>query len=144
MFLHKRVPMWTLVAVVVGVLVLFGIGSAIHSAGWSDGFTMGLLASGGTEGGTVAPYLAYRSGPGWHHGGFGGFFGGFFRFLFFLFVIALIFKFLGFWRWRMHGAHAPWGHHGWHTPRQPWPHQGGPAGGSEQPTGDKPEGTTTL
>jgi hypothetical protein len=100
------------------VLLIFGIGSAIHSAGWSDGFMMGLMAGGNVDGGSLAPYLAYQNGQGWQGGGIGDFFGGLFRFLFFLFVIVLFFRFLGFLRWRKWG-HAAWGHH-----RHGWRHGG--------------------
>ncbi|MCB0114873.1 MAG: hypothetical protein KDD84_12320, partial [Caldilineaceae bacterium] len=113
--LQKRIPAWTLIAVVAAVLLIFGIGSAIHSAGWSDGFMMGLMAGGNVDGGSLAPYLAYQNGHGWQGSGIGGFFGGLFRFLFFLFMIVLFFRLLGFLRWRM-GGRGPWHHHrhGWH------------------------------
>ncbi len=101
--LQKRVPVWALVAVLGAVLLLFGIGSAIHSAGWSDGFMMGLLAGGNADGGSLAPYMAYQTGQGWR-GGWGHPIGGFFRFLLLFFVIGLIFRFFGLLRWKMGGA----------------------------------------
>lgn len=136
MLLQKRVPVWMLLAAVGILLLLFGVGSAIHSAGWWDGFTMGLLTSGSVDGGTLPAYMAYRGGPGWHGGG--GFFGGLFRFLFFLFVFALFFKFLGFWRWRMRGSQPPWAHHhNWRHHSQPGPWPESKATGPTPMTGDE-------
>jgi hypothetical protein len=115
--LQKRIPAWTLIAVVAAVLLLFGIGSAIHSAGWSDGFMMGMMAGGNVDGGSLAPYLALQNGR-IGHSGIGGFFSGLLHFLFILFMIGLFFRFVGFLR-RRKGGHGPWGHH-----RHGWRHDG--------------------
>ena len=124
--LQKRIPAWTLIAVVAAVLLLFGIGSSIHSAGWSDGFMMGLMAGGNVDGGSLAPYLAYQNGHGWQGGGILGFFGGLLQLLFILFVIGLFFRFLGFLRWRKGGRHHRhgWRHDGEWGPRGGWGHHG--------------------
>jgi hypothetical protein len=113
---RQRPPIWAFA--IVAVLVLFGIGSAIHNAGWSDGFATGLLAS-NADGGKLAPYLLYQNGYGGHHWGIGGFFGGLFHFVFFLFFLGFIAKVIGFWRCRMNGGQ----HGGWH---QHWQHGGHP------------------
>lgn len=116
--LPQRPPIWAFA--IVAVLVLFGIGSAIHNAGWSDGFAAGLLAS-NADGGKLAPYLLYQNGYGAHHWGIGGFFGGILHFVFFLFFLGFIAKVIGCRRWRMHdGQPHPW--------RHGWP-QGGPQPG---------------
>jgi hypothetical protein len=121
----SQIPRWAIVGL--ALLVLFGIGAAAHSAGWSQGYTLGLLA-GGASGDSLTPYLVYRGGHGFHPFGF---FGGIFRFAFFFLLLALILKFLGCARWRMQGEHhSPWHHH----PRGP--QENGPQGGyppSEQP-----------
>jgi hypothetical protein len=126
-----KLPKWAIIGI--AALVLFGIGSAIYNSGWSQGFLMGML-TGNIDGAQITPYLVSR-GHGWH-GGF-GFIGGFFRTLFFFFLIALAFKFLGFWRWRRHGWHGGRGGyaHGWY---------GGPGGhggpGCYGPYGERVEG----
>ncbi len=109
------------------LLLLFGIGSAVYSGGWSQGYTMGLL-TGSADGADLTPYLVYRTG-GWQGGGF-GFFGAIFRIFFFVFLFGLLFKALGIWRWRMHGGpdqwgagHGPWGRHGEWGDGQPQPPQ---------------------
>lgn len=141
---QNHIPKWALAAV--AVLLLVGLGSAIHNAGWSQGFTMGLLA-GNADGNTLAPYLASRT-------GYGGFFGGFFRFAFFLFVFAMIARFFGFWRWskipgaqrigrmgRMPCSDEPWRHHY----GQPRPEQSsGSEGEATQTAENKPQNTTSM
>jgi hypothetical protein len=78
---------------------------------------------------------AYGMYPG-HAWSFGGFIAGIFRIAFFLFVISLLFRFLGFWRWRMH---AGWRKHGWPNPawhHPAWSH--GPwSGAPEQQAPDR-------
>lgn len=123
--LQKRVPVWTIAVVAGALLLLFSIGVAIHSAGWSDGFALGIMAGGNGETAALAPLMAARGGWGWHGGGF-GFIGGFFRLIFFFLGIALLFKFLGFWRWRMHHRHSwdegyPGPDWGQRPPREPAP-----------------------
>lgn len=115
----KNVPKWVIFAS--AALVLLGIGSAVYSSGWSQGFLMGVLT--GNMDGAIAPYVTSRT-QGWHHGGFGGgffgFFGFIFRVFFTLFLIGLFLKFIGFLRWRRHGWRNGWHGGGW---------QGGPWGG---------------
>jgi hypothetical protein len=124
---YERLPRWAW-AVLAGV-ALFALGSAIHNAAWSQGFTLGLLTA-GADGAQIAPYLPYQAGHGWGPAGFaGGFFGALFRIGFFVFMLALIAKFFGFWRWRMHG-----GPHGYHGPYGPW-HRHGPQ--PDQPDADQ-------
>lgn len=132
---QNRIPKWALAAV--AVLLLVGLGSAVHNAGWSQGFTMGLLAGNG-DGNALAPYLAYRTGYGWHPGGF---FGGFFRFAFFLFVLAMIARFIGFWRWRMRVPEGPWRHH-YDRPRPA--QSSSPGSGAAQTAEDKPQDTPSM
>jgi hypothetical protein len=154
---QNRIPTWA--AVAIAAVLLFTIGSAAHSAGWSQGYTLGLLAGSATDGSALTPYLLSRGAPGMA-GGFGfigGFFGVLFRLAFFVFLIALAAKFFGFWRWRMRsrhgleghnghwGRHAPWGEQGPQPqtrPEQPQQAQaGGASPGSEQPAGYKPQPT---
>ena len=86
-----KLPKWAIA--VLAVLVLFGIGAAVHNAGWSQGYTMGLL-TGGADGARMTPYLMSRGhGYGWHHGGFGGGFG-FFGVIFRIFLFVLLFGLL--------------------------------------------------
>ncbi|MGH2542995.1 MAG: hypothetical protein ACRDIB_09370 [Ardenticatenaceae bacterium] len=124
---QNRIPVWAVVAV--GLLVVFGIASVTYDAGYSQGFTMGLLA-GGSEGGAAAPYLAYGNGFGWNRGGFG-----FFPFLFGLFIFAMVARFFGFWGWRRHSPPGPWQHHEGH--RRPG-HGGPPWGRMEKPVEERP------
>ena len=131
----------------VAALALFGIGSAIYNSGWSQGYVLGLLTGGGNATG-LAPYLAYRAGPGMMHGGFFGFFGVIFRIGFLLLMFAFLAKVFMFARWHMHGGEGPWQHgpwrhghwqHGpWEQPQQPPaqpqpPTQGSPAVSPDQP-----------
>lgn len=116
---ERQIPRGAVVAV--GLLVLFGLGSLLYNAGWSSGMATGLLAA-SSEGGTLNPYLLSRMDG--LHGGI-GFFGGLLRIGFFLFALALIGRFFGFWRWRMHmknGDEAAYGPHGFCG------HWGGPHG----------------
>ncbi|HXF64383.1 MAG TPA: hypothetical protein VNK95_22325 [Caldilineaceae bacterium] len=129
----ERIPKWAW-AVLAAVAAL-SLGSAIYHSGWSQGFTLGLL-TGNVDGAQLAPYLAYRAGPGWHPGGYGGFgfFGVLFRLVFFLFLLALLAKLFGFMRWRMQGG--AWG--GPHGPYGPWAHHYGPHPQGGQPYGAQP------
>ena len=165
--LKKQVPAWALIAVAVGMLVLFAAGSGLYNSGWSDGLTFGLL-SGGGDGGKLLAYQGYAAqysgAHGWGHAGMiGGFLGGIFRFFFFLFFLGMIFKFFGFLRWRMHGGqhgfaeHGSGGHHqAWGGP--PWmhgQHHGQQQGQQSQPkpaegqsaaaaTAQKPQNTSWI
>jgi len=49
------------VAIGLAVLLIFGIGSAIHSAGWSQGYTMGLL-TGNAGGDSLTPISSIAGG----------------------------------------------------------------------------------
>lgn len=137
-----KLPKWAIVGI--AALVLLGIGSAVYSSGWSQGFWMGLL-TGNLEGGEMTPYLVSRT-RGWHGGGF-GFFGAIFRFFFFIFLFGLFFKFLAFWRWGMHGWHGGpgWrggpggpGGHGQPYPWQQQPHQAQSQPQQPSQSGDEP------
>lgn len=144
----SQVPSWAPRAVVIGlaVLLLFGVGAAIHNAGWSQGYTLGLLAgSAGGGGDALTPYLVYRTGGGFHPFGFVG---GIFRFLFLFLLIGLFFKFLRCGRHAIRGEHfGPWRHpyqgpqHGPQTAPQPGeqPGQATPPGGTPStPAGAQP------
>jgi len=142
------------IAVVVGILLFGAIASGIRQVGWNEGFTAGLLASGGDGAKAVTPYLANPGGYGPHGwGGHGfGFIGGIFRILFFGFLIMLAFKFFAFRRWRMQqgwqggpGQHGPWGHHHEQHPGHPQPEQSNtPAGSPPQPEENKPQNTMWI
>jgi hypothetical protein len=134
----ERIPRWA-VAVVV-VLVLVGIGPAVHHAGWSQGFAMGLMSA-NAEGGAAVPYAAYgpRFGP--HHGF--GFFGGFLRFLFFFFLIGLIFRFFAFRRWQRFGLHGPHGRWGRHEGPPWWRHHDRPTDESDKTEAEEAEARRT-
>lgn len=96
---ERHIPRWAMAAV--ALVVLFGIGSLLYNSGYSSGMVTGMLVS-SSEGGAMTPYLLARTGG--LHGGF-GFFGGLLRIGFFLFFLALIAKFFGFMRWKMHMKH---------------------------------------
>lgn len=128
--LQKQVPAWALLAVAVGTVLLFTVGSGLYNSGWSDGLSMGLLASGGDG----AKLLTYQ-GDALHHGWrIGGFFGGILHLFFFFFVMSMIFRVLGFMRWKMHMAHGgaeqgadaknfnqrPWGGPPWMRQHAQW------------------------
>jgi hypothetical protein len=142
------------VAAIVGILLFGVIAGVIRQAGWNEGFLYGLLADGGDGAKAVTPYLTHRYGYGPHGwGGHGfGFIGGIFRFLFFGFLLLMFFKFLGFWRWRMHGGRfggPHWQHHGpWGQPpyAQPQPEQQGgqAANAPTQPDENKPQNTSWI
>lgn len=97
---ERQIPRWAMAAL--ALVVLFGIGSLLYNSGYSSGMVTGLLVS-GSEGGAMNPYLLSRMGG--LHGGF-GFFGGFLRLGFFLVFLAVIAKFFGFARWKMHMQHS--------------------------------------
>lgn len=131
------VPRWAMIGL--AVLLLFGLGTAIHSAGWSQGYTLGLL-TGSAGGDSLTPYLVYQAGHGFHPFGF---FGAIFRFVALFFVVGLLFKFVRCGRGRMpRGEHfGPW-HHAYPypgAPSTPQPEQSTP--GTETPappTGSQP------
>lgn len=157
--LQKQVPAWALVAVAVGMLMLFGIGAGLYNSGWAHGLSFGLLAGGGDAGKLLA-YQGYGPHAGWGHVGVvGGFFGGLLHFFFVLFFLGLIFKFLGFLRWRMHAMHGPgmqgpgahggqqpWGGPPWmhHDPRWHQPQPQAPAETPTQPQENKPQNTSFI
>lgn len=145
----KRVPVWAYGAA--ALALLFVLGSAAHSAGWSQGFAFGLLAGGGGEGASAAPYLAYRAGHGFGPAAFfGGFLGGIFRFGLLLLFVAFVARFFCPWRrrhmhhhpeWHGYGPqagaaqgypHPHWPHGGWQPPYPPAP---GPQPGSQPAAG---------
>jgi hypothetical protein len=145
--MDRRTVIALVVAGIVGILAFGAIAGTIRQAGWNEGFLFGLLAGDGDTQ-ALTPYLTHGRGFGWHHGGF-GFFGFFFRILFFVFVLSLIAKFFGFWRWRAHMTHGGGPHWHQHGPygqgpwQQPQPQQGGDApGGSSQPEENKPQNTS--
>jgi hypothetical protein len=165
---RQRASKWIIAGV--AALALFGIGSALYNSGWSQGYSLGLLTGGGDPA-ELAPYLAYRGGPGMGHGGFFGFFGFVFRIAFLLLFFALLAKLFFFAAWRMHGGrgpwspeqwqHGPWRHGPWgdqpqqqpqqppqqpQTPAQPQqPGQGAPSGGPDQPDeGPRPVAWTKV
>ena len=74
--MQKQVPAWSLVAVAVGVVLLFAVGAGLYNSGWSNGLTFGLLANGGTNSNLLAyqaPALGHGMGHvGWGHGSFLG------------------------------------------------------------------------
>ncbi|RIK35794.1 MAG: hypothetical protein DCC55_29250 [Chloroflexi bacterium] len=143
--LDRQTAVGLAVAAVVGILLFGAIAGVIRQAGWNEGFLFGLLASGGEGGKTLNPYLAHRYGYGWHPGWF---IGGFFRFFFFAFLLLVFFKFLGFWRWRMHGGPQGryWHHHGpWQEGPGPSAQPGQesqPAAGSAGAEENKPQNTS--
>lgn len=164
--MDKRTLVRLGVAAVIGILLFSAMASGIHQAGWNQGFTAGLLASGGDNAKAVAPYLAYQNGYGPHGGGGHGIglIGGIFRFLFFGFLIMVVVKFFAFRRWRMHNGwhngpqgpwqggpwqHGPWQHGPWgqqqgQQPGQAQPQEGGgnPASSAPQPEEHKPQNTS--
>lgn len=136
--LQERVQVPRGVLIGLAVLVLFGIGSAIHNAGWSQGFSMGLLA-GGANGAKLAPYLV---GYGTHGWGFGGFFGLIFRIGFLVLLFALLARVFGFWRWRGQGGPCgPHWHRHWHGEAQTHPAHGQP-GPKAESSANQPQGTS--
>jgi hypothetical protein len=159
--MDKRTIVRLAIAAIVGILLFSAIVGGIRQIGWNEGFTAGLLASGGDNAKTLTPYLANPGGYGPHGwGGYGwaghgiGFIGGFFRFLFFGFLIVLALKFFAFRRWRHDGWHnggqggwhgGPWQQHHGQQPGQPQAEQGGsPAGAPAQPTENKPQNTSWI
>lgn len=122
---HNRPPTWVFIGL--AVLVLFGIGAAIHNAGWSQGFTWGLMAAGNTDSGALTPYLAYRTGYGMHP--FGGGFGCLFPLALLIFLGVMAAKFFGCGRWQQPGGPS-WRGQGW---RGPWGEQPVPAQPQPEP-----------
>jgi len=154
---ERQIPRWAKAAL--ALVILFGIGSLLYNSGYSSGMVTGMLVS-GSEGDAMNPYLLSRMGG--MHGGI-GFFGGLLRIGFFLFFLAVIAKFFGFARWKMHrqwngnggnsGEHAfspqhrgMWeAHRAWHqaeekaaTPAQP----ATPTASVETPKADTPKTDT--
>lgn len=140
--LQERVQVPRGVLIGLAVLVLFGIGSAIHNAGWSQGFSMGLLA-GGADGAKLAPYLVGYGTHGWGFGGLiGGFFGLIFRIGFLVLLFALLARVFGFWRWRGQGGPCgPHWHRHWHGEAQTHPAHGQP-GPKAESSANQPQGTS--
>jgi len=97
---ERQIPRWAMAAV--ALVVLFGLGSLLYNSGYSSGMVTGLLATSG-EGGAMNPYLLSRMGGGLHGGV--SFFGGLLRIGFFLFFLAMIGRFFGFWREKMRWMH---------------------------------------
>lgn len=136
------------IAAFVGLLFFGAIAGVIRQAGWNEGFLYGLLA-GGDKAEALTPYLHNRGGYGLHGWGWHpfGLIGGIFRFFFFAFLIMLFFKFIGFWRWRMHGGRpghwgrGPWDRHS-HPYAQPEQQVDQPAGAPKQPDENKPQNTS--
>ena len=152
--LQKQVPAWSLIVVAVGVLLLFVVGSGLYNSGWDNGLAFGLLAGSG-DGGKLLTTPGYGMHHGWGHAGVvGGFFGGLLHFFFVLFFLGMIFKFLGFLRWRMHGSHGggmhggqqPWGGPPWmrHDPRWQQQQPQAPTETPAQPQENKPQNTSFI
>ncbi|MCC6166091.1 MAG: hypothetical protein IT329_02575 [Caldilineaceae bacterium] len=137
--LPRGAARWAIVGL--AVLLLIGLGSAIHSAGWSQGYTLGLLTS-RAGGDSLTPYLVYRGGHGLHPFGFGGpfgFFGAIFRFAGLFLVIGLLLKFFGCGRWRGRGeGHGPWHQHYYGPQNAP---QSAPQPGEQPGQTSAPAGT---
>lgn len=134
--LQKQVPAWTVLAAIGGMLLLFVIGSGLYNSGWTNGLSIGLLAGGG-EGAK----LLTNQGYGLHRGlGHVGFFGGILHFFFFIFVVSMIFRVLGFMRWKMqHHMHNHGPMHGngeKSSEGQPW---GGPPWANRHPQWQQPQ-----
>ncbi len=130
--LDRQTLITLILAGVVGIFLFSAITGGIRQAGWNEGYTAGLLTnsresrveSSGESAKVEAPAVSPRSSnpaqypDGYYRGyetrGWGGhpfgFIGGFFRFIFFAFLFMLLFKFIAFRRWRMHGG-PPWHHH---------------------------------
>lgn len=120
------------------VLLSFGV-SSIQQSAWTQGYMMGLLASGENTS-SLAPLLAYGRGFGPMHAGF-GFLGGILKFGLFLFFFAMLAKFFGFCLWRMRGEgrsewHKHWhnGHHGPPSDAAPKPDATATSPSGPQPT----------
>lgn len=143
------------VAMVVGLLLFAAIAGTIRQAGWNEGFLFGLMAGRGDEVGNLAPYLGQRGfygPPGWGGHGF-GLIGGLFRFAFFAFFVVMLFKMIGFLRWRRHhgwhpygyGAHeGPWGQPPTAPPNQPAAPSAGSGAPNPTPTEPQQPGGTPL
>jgi hypothetical protein len=148
--MDRQTRIGLIVAAVVGILLFGAIAGVIRQAGWNEGFLYGLLASGGDGAKAVTPYLTHPGGYGPHGWGWHPFWfiGGFFKFLFFAFLLMIFFKFIGFWRWRMHGGQFDgphWHHQGpWGQPpyQQPGAQGGNPADAPTQPEEHKPQNTS--
>ncbi len=133
--MDRQTVITLVLAGVVGIFLFSAITGGIRQAGWNEGYTAGLLTNRGESAKVVAPTVSQRNGEpasnpasnpavyprgyeargwGWHPFGF---IGGFFRFLFFAFLVMMLFKFIAFRRWHMHGGprwqhhHGPWGRH---------------------------------
>lgn len=133
-----------LVAVMVGLLLLGSIANSIYHSGWSQGYFMGILASGEGGGELMAPYFMYG-----RHGFLGGFFGALFRFGFFALLFVALFKGL---RYLKRGRHNGWGGPSWGQRWYDEPQEGAepehrhddddaPHSG-DTPSGDTPSGGT--
>lgn len=107
---ERRMDERRVMKLVVAGLVIIGLlwaGTAMRNEAWTQGYTMGLLAS-GAGGSDITPYLLHRVGPGFGQGA--GFFGGVARLAFLFLLVAGVFKLLGFGYWRRHGGPPPWAH----------------------------------
>ena len=146
--MDRRTALALAVAALVSILAFGAIAGVIRQAGWNEGFLYGMLASGGDGAKAVTPYLAPHGGYGPHGWGWHpfGFIGGIFRLFFFGFLLLMFFKFIGFWRWRMHGGpHGPWQHGPWGQPpsSQPQPEAGSkPADSPAPPSENQPQNTS--
>jgi hypothetical protein len=100
--------------IIVGLLILGGF--AIHRTGWAQGYRMGQMAAGITDG-AVVPYVPYGPGSG----------GLLITLVVFLLLLLVAGKFFRFWAWRMAwgpwmGRHSSkdWHWHRGHGPMPPW------------------------
>lgn len=121
---HRK-SVGTIIVALVVIGLLFLIGSAVYRSGWSQGYMMGRLSSGGEEGAAM-PFTPYAFGtPRGHSFGKILLIGG-------LVVLGIMaFKFFRFHAWRTaRGQRWPeqgeadhpqahWAHH-WHGPMPPW------------------------
>ena len=108
-----------LMAVLV-IALLFGVGSAIHRSGWSQGYLMGQLAVQGADGAQLPYPAGYPVMPHGQHFAFGGL-GLLLAIGLAFFLIVAVGKTFFFRHWRMAGG--PWAH-GWkdvsEEERQAW------------------------
>ncbi|MBX3015106.1 MAG: hypothetical protein KF832_26545 [Caldilineaceae bacterium] len=141
--LDRQTVMPLILAGVIAILLFGAMAGGIRQAGWQEGYLAGLLTNSSENVQAVTPRIGSYGPRGWGGHPF-GFIGGIFRFFFFGFLALLFLKFLGFWRWRMHGGHA-WHHH----PHGPWERRWQPYGeppsrpqaepGSQTPPPARPE-----
>ena len=120
--MERKQTIKTIIGTLIVVAILGSIGSAIYNGGWTQGFMIGMLASGAEGGELMAPHAMM------HHGGslFFGIIGAIFKIAFFFFFFMIMAKLFCFGAWRMMrrhaGAHggADWSHFVSENPREHW------------------------